>query len=165
MGKVSVSFDRAGQGWLNLALIVGDDSFVLDWLSYTTDVVGDVVRAALQIAAGGTDALARFDREPVELRMLLEQRWEGVPQQQVFRIKVLELPDYYSDDGVAEAGEQRFGVACDPLEFSGAVHLAAGRLLADADAQGNLEWWGLPFPFRAFSALEAALACSRPAVR
>src|SRR5579872_5124262 len=117
MAEVSVSFDRVGQGWVNLVLCVGDDSFVLDWLSYTTDVVGDVIRAAVQIATGGTDAQARSDREPVELRMLLERRLEGAPQHQVFWIRVFELPDYYAD-GVAEAGEQRFCIACDPLAFA-----------------------------------------------
>lgn len=161
MGEVSVSFDRAGQGWMNLAISIGDERIVLDWISYTTDVIGDVIRAALQIAAGGMGALARFDREPAEFRMLLERRWEGVPQREMFWIRVLELPEFYAD-APAEAGEQRFCVNCDPSAFATAVHLAASRLLGEADAQGGLEWWGLPFPFRAFSALEAALAEDRP---
>jgi hypothetical protein len=164
MDDVSVTFERAGQGWVNLTLAIGDESFVLDWLSYTTDVVGDLVRAAAQIAAGGTEAKAQFDREPVELRLLLERRWEGVPQQQIFRVRVLEFPDFYSD-APPEAGEQRFCVGCDPLAFAGAVRLAAVQLLGEADAKGDIEWWGLPFPFRAFSALEAALADGRPEVR
>jgi hypothetical protein len=163
MGEVSVSLDPAGQGWINLTLSVGDDSFVMEWLNDTTDVVGNLVRATVQIATGGYDAQVRFDREPNELRMLLEWRWEGPPGQNVFRIRVLEFPDYYSDSP-PEAGEERFCVACDLVKFASGVRLAAARLLADADADGHLDWWGLPFPFRAFSALEAALAERRPEV-
>lgn len=164
MAAVSVSLDPVGKGWVNLTLGVGDDSFVMEWLSYTTDVIGDLVRAAVHIAAGGVDAQTRFDCEPMELRLVLQRRWEGVPQQQVFRIKGLEFPDYYSDSA-SEVGLERFCVACDPRAFAEAVRLAAAGLLADADADGHLDWWGLPFPFRALSALEAALAEHRPEVR
>ncbi|MGA0607739.1 hypothetical protein ACO2Q0_17240 [Phenylobacterium sp. VNQ135] len=164
MGNVSISLDPAGQGWVNLTLSIGSHSFVLDGLSDTTDVFGDLVRAAVHIAAGGFDAQARFDCEPVELRLMLERRWEGVPQQQVFRVRVFEFADYYADSPL-ETGEELFCVACDPVAFAGAVRLAAARLLADVDAEGHLDWWGLPFPFRAFSALEAALAERRPEVR
>jgi hypothetical protein len=160
MGEVSVSFNRAGQGWVDVVLSVGDDGFLLDWVSHTTDVVGDVVRAAAQVAAGGFAAEARFDREPVELRMLLERRWEGDPQQQVFRIRILELPNYYADAS-SDCGEERFCATCDPIVFASAVHVAAARLLGEADSHGNLQWWDLPFPFRAFAALGGALAEKR----
>lgn len=164
MGETDVSFDRVGQGWANCTFTVGERVLTLDWISDTTDALGDLLRAAVQIAAGGADAVARFDREPAELRVLFERRWEGVPQQQVFRVKVLEFPDIYADAPVEE-GVLRDYVECDAMAFASAVRAAGAKFLQSVDASGCVDWWGLPFPHRAFAALEAALDASEAEVR
>lgn len=160
MQDVSVKFSREGQGWVSLALSVGDDSFVLPWLSHTTDVFGDLLRSAVHIAAGGYIAEARFDREPHEFRLLLERRWEAELDRETFGIRVLEFADIYAKSPESE-GHQVFCASCEPLDFARAVHIAVRQVREEADDKGNLDWWRLPFPFRAFGALEAAIAEDR----
>lgn len=164
MQDVSAAFDQMGQGWINLTLRIGDEVYLLDWLSDTGDVVGDVLRATLEIVAGGQRGMAHLEREPMEYRLILERRWESLLQRTIFRIRLLEFPDIYAEAPDAE-GHTRFSVACDPLLVGRAIHTAAARLLAVADEKGDLAWWGLPFPFRAFYALEAALERDSPAPR
>lgn len=136
----------------------------LEWISDTTDALGDLVRAAVQIAAGGGDAVARFDREPAELRVLFQRRWEGAPQQPVFRVRLLEFPDIYAD-APDDAGVQRDSVECDPMAFAAAVRSAVAQFRERVDVRGCVDWWGVPFPDPAFAALEAVLAAPEPEVR
>lgn len=153
---VSVSFAKVGQGWANCTLRVGQREFTLGWISDTTDALGDLVRAALHIRVGGFEAQARFDREPGELRLILHHRWEGTPQRRIFRLRVLEFPDISADTPEA-SGQERFCVECDPDTFARAVEAAAAAVLKDVGSKGHTNWWGVPFPARAYKALVAAL--------
>jgi hypothetical protein len=163
-GETVISFEKVGQGWANCTFTVGEQVLALDWISDTTDALGDLVRAAVHIAAGGAEAVARFDREPAELRVLFQRRWEGVPQQPVLRVRLLEFPDIYAD-APDDAGVQRDIIECDPTAFAAAVRSAAAKFRERVDVSGCVDWWGVPFPVRAFAALEAALAAPEPEVR
>jgi hypothetical protein len=173
---VEVSFTKAGSGWANCKVRVGAQQFTMASLSYTTDAIGDLIRAALQIATGGGSATVSFDREPAEWRIRLQRSWEGVPRAEVFRVRISESDCHpmnlipanvldhfgieYDPETVGREAPlvQLFEAECDPDAFARAV-LAAGATLRDSNA--SAEWWHLPFPSRAYSALEAALALPR----
>ncbi|HKP77753.1 MAG TPA: hypothetical protein VJU34_01360, partial [Phenylobacterium sp.] len=75
---VAVTFDLRTHGWATCLLKIGNAELLMDGISYTTDVLGDLVRAALMIASGGQQAACSFDREPAEWRLLLSRQWSGV---------------------------------------------------------------------------------------
>lgn len=151
---VSISFDKAGSGWADVTLRVGAQHLTLDAISYTTDALGDLVRAALQIAVGGSEVTVCFDREPVEWRLTL------LAHGQLLALRVLDFPDI-SDAAAEEQGRERFKAECDREAFAQAVADAAARVLADVQPNGFARWSDQnPFPYRAFGALQAALVTS-----
>ncbi|MBO9709738.1 MAG: hypothetical protein J7521_16160 [Caulobacter sp.] len=157
--KIQIALNDRGAGWSDCAITVGPKAFVLEGISDTTDVLGDPLRAALEIATGGSFSRAGFDREPHEWRLLLTHRWEGMPQRRVFRLRVLEFEDIYACEP-DEVGHECFTTECNAEAFVVAVRDAVAAALAnnrtDEFSADSV------FRSRALAALNAAIAITAP---
>jgi hypothetical protein len=159
---VSIEFKFAGAGWADLILKIGQETFVLEGFSYTTDALGDLLRMALMIATGAWTARASFDREPIEWRLIAGNVWDDKPKRwrEGFWLRVLEFPDIYKRDR-DEAGYVAFEATCEPQSFAKAVADCARRYIAQYGTE-KYEWGNNPFPMRALTALSAAMETSDP---
>jgi hypothetical protein len=154
---VVVRFDLGTHGWATCLLKIDDAELLMDGISYTTDALGDLVRAALMIASGGQQAECSFDREPAEWRLLLSRQWSGVTNEMTFHVRVLELDDFYRE-APTDTATECFAAVCAPNVFARTVEQTALEVLKAHGAEKYLEDWGTPFPHKALSALTAALA-------
>src|SRR6516165_8037456 len=68
---VHIDFHFRGVGWADIHLRVHDKETTINGISYTTDALGDLLRAALMTATGAWTASASFDGEPYESRLVL----------------------------------------------------------------------------------------------
>jgi hypothetical protein len=154
---VSLKFEIIGEGWGDLVLNIGSQSFRMDGISYTTDALGDLVRMALMIATGAWTARASFDREPIEWRFIAGNVWDEEPKQwrEGFWLRIFEFEDIYNRSPDTE-GHLAFEIKCGPSEFARAVYVCAQKFIVEYGAE-KYDWGGNPFPTRAIVALKAAI--------
>src|SRR5262249_44344204 len=137
-------------GWADLRLRVGSESFTVEWVSYSTDVIGDLLRLALVITTGAYTASVYYDHEPSVSRLTCSVVGD------VVTLHVFEL-----DDAEAmvrnEQGTMVFFVDCDRDELAAAILSMARKFLAsDSD---TATWGGrYEYPARALDALEFVLS-------
>jgi hypothetical protein len=60
---LSFGFELYESGWASLTILVGGRTFTIPAFGSMTDGLGDLVRAALQIATGGSHVGVLFDEE------------------------------------------------------------------------------------------------------
>ncbi len=150
---VEITIQASGAGWADYVLVLGSQTFSMDGVSYCSDALGDLLRAALQLAAGGREANCAFDREPYEWRLNLQV---DVDPERLF-LRVLEFPDFQKQSPT-ETGEVCFRGECGTRDFTLAVERAAVALLNEKGDAGYRDWWNMPFPSAALRALQAAHA-------
>lgn len=142
--QVEVEIDAADIGWVKFALRV-DDRVFEEHISDLTDVLGDLLRATLQIVSGGILAECTFDLEPGPLSLRLERGW-GTPM----------IPDALRLT-VLRRGAAVFSADCASETFGEAVQTLADKLV-QAGSDKFHKRWDQPFPSRAYAALRTALA-------
>lgn len=122
------------------------------------------MRAALMVATSGRYAVASFDGEPQEWRLMLGTDFDSgtLPSSLPVRIKTfanigLRLPE--------SEGSLVFEADTTPDEFAEAVAAAAQSVWEEYGASGYAQRW-CPimngFPLRALHALKAAIAVQEP---
>jgi hypothetical protein len=158
---IFIDLRLTGSGWAELELRSGHQSFTVDGVSYTTDALGDLLRAALMIATGAWSASVSFDGEPRESRLIAGNFWDAASRRRRFCVRVLEFADIASKQP-DEEGVPVFEAECEARDFAAAVRDAARRLW-EVGADGY-RWRDIPFPLRALRALETALATKDPPV-
>jgi hypothetical protein len=153
--EVFLDLRLTGPGWLDIDLRVGPAKITLDSESYTTDIIGDLLRVALMLATGAWTARASFDGEPIERRLIAGAVWndEKKSWRDGFYVRIFEFPDIYSRLPDA-TGAILFDARCDQRNFVIAVLEGCKRFI---DAHG---FFGPDntSPMRALRALETALA-------
>lgn len=147
---VSVEFNITGVGWAVIVLRIGAQTYTTDSLSDLTDVLGDLVRAALTLATGG-NARVSFDGEPVETRFVLTNLLDGIKDTGSVAITILTFASYDTRQDDANGHKEFYG-DCDVFAFGRAVLACAKRV------EAGFAWDTYPYPARAVHALEAALA-------
>jgi hypothetical protein len=152
--SVTINFAMDGPGWANLEFLIGEHKFVADSISYTTDALGDLVRAAIMVATGAENATASFDREPAEWRLQLHSLLDVTTGIGSVQIRVLEFDDIYAAKPASE-GREVFVASCASLEFARAVLVTANDV-REKFGEFGLEF--LSFPSAAVHALDAALS-------
>lgn len=157
---VSVALKFTGHGWADILFKFGPKSFTVHGVSDTTDVLGDLLRAALMLATGAWTARASFDGEPMETRLIAGNVWDAYQWREGFWVRVFEFPDIYQHLP-DEQGHLSFEIACDKRRFTEAV-LQAARQFQSENGGDIYEWGNNPFPLRALRALEAALTVTDP---
>ncbi|MEW5688000.1 MAG: hypothetical protein AB1942_24050 [Pseudomonadota bacterium] len=141
---MKIELDAGEIGWVQFKIQVGDYAFE-HHISDLTDALGDLLRATLQIVAGGLVAECNFNLEPGPLSLRL-QRGQGDPM----------VPDTLSLI-VRRLGVQVFSAVCASETFGEAV-LALADQLFEAGRDRFHDRWDQPFPSRAHAALRIALA-------
>lgn len=158
---VSIAFVIKGPGWADLKFHIGSREYVADGVSYTTDVLGDLLRAALLVATGAWTARASFDGEPMETRLIIGNDWDRTEWRKRFWIRVFTAKDIY-EKTPDESCDLVFEAECDERAFLNAVLTAATDIL-NRYGTDDYPWCDMPFPMRALRALETALATEEPA--
>jgi hypothetical protein len=157
MPEVSIAYDLGRNGWSSFKLTVGDDELEVGPFGYCTDALGDLVRAALLLATYEYRVEVRFDGEPHEWRLVVDEGWK--PER---RLRVLTFSD---NMGLPETDGQlviETHVTVDA--FARAVQKVAQDIWDTYGAVGyNEAWTGQRgFPLRGLRALDAALSCGEP---
>jgi len=162
--SVSIDLDFRGAGWANCTVHVGEKSLTMNGVSYTTDVLGDILRAGLALATGADRAAFSFDGEPQEWRLLLEAPFDSeLKRWKPFSLRILTFADIYVREPI-EKGVVLLDVKCSPVEFARAALEIGQRVLNTLGLDGYSEKWNgyNGFPLRALRALEAAVATEEP---
>ncbi len=158
MSAVSITYDLGRHGWSSFKLTVGRNVLNIGPFGYCTDALGDLVRAALLLATSDYRAEVRFDGEPYEWRLVVDEGWK--PE---LRLRVLTFDDGFAEqpevDGKLEIEGQ---VTAD--DFARAVQHVAQGIWDTYGADGyNQAWTGQRgFPLRGLRALETALSYAEP---
>lgn len=166
---VALDYDLYEQFSARLHVSCGDQEFTIPDFGSMTDGLGDLVRAALSVAAGAQYAEVLFDTEPQRWGLAIEPA--GLSDEKV-RIKRLTIKDGGSSltsDGLS--GRPVWMWSTSPLlegyvaadDFARAVQLTALKMREQFDDQTYREMWGHHgslegFPLRGLLALEVALA-------
>jgi hypothetical protein len=153
--EVSIDLRPSGAGWLDIDLRVGAAKITMAGESYTTDIIGDLLRAALALATGAWTARVSFDGEPIERRLIAGAVWNDDTRswREGAHIRIFEFPDIYGNlpDSL---GTKVFDAQCQQHNFIVAVLEGCRRFI---DAHGQFGDHNVS-PMRALRALETALA-------
>ena len=156
-----IEFELTGAGWIDVHLARGNVQVKLEGLSYITDVLGDMLRAALAMASGSPQALVYFELEPGQL-VFKSERWFDRDEQR----HGVRLTGWEASAGLKSRSPTPSDLCLDfklddAREFAAAILAGAKALEAKHGHDGYLKLWVLhPFPVQTTVALEAALACS-----
>lgn len=166
---ISFSFELARAGWASIAVSVGDRTFTIPAFGYMTDGLGDLVRAALQVAAGGSHIGILFDEEPRRWGLALEPAGLSHDNKRIARLTLRDGGTALSADGYSIGDVWRW-TAQPVLEgyvttdgFAQAVQVVAASARGKYSDHVYRERWGYHgslegFPLRGLKALETALA-------
>ena len=166
---VGFSFELHDAGWASLETKVGRRSFTIPAFGNMTDGLGDLVRAALQVATGESYTGVIFDEEPQRWGLALEPSGLSDANERIARLTIRDGGTALSADGWSNRPVWRW--ATKPVlegfvetdTFAHAVQIVAASARARYSDAVCRERWGYPgsregFPLRGLKALEAALA-------
>ena len=160
---VRIGYQLGKNGWSSFELSVGPTSVVVGPFGYTTDALGDLVRAALMIATSGLRAEVSLNAEPMEWRLIAggyaaKSGWID------FGVRVLTFPDALGPPLAEAEGHKVFEAQCSAKGFVDAVLTAAESIWDQYAIEGYDRLWGGPcgFPLRALTALKAATSVQEP---
>lgn len=164
--SVSLDYRLEQNGWASFTLTVGIRNVEVGKFGYCTDALGDLIRAALMVATGGSFASVSFDAEPREWRILLgtEGSWNFPSNLVPLRVKT--FPD--AGVGLPEIeGVMIFEAEVHRDEFARAVLAAAQTIFKRHGTNGYEGSWNFmfsKFPTRALHALETIVSTIGPAL-
>lgn len=166
---ISFAFELQDHGWASLGISIGVRSFQIPGFGYTTDGLGDLVRAALLIAAGERYVGIIFDEEPQRWGLALEPSGLSKDLRRIARLTVRDGGTSLDDDGWSNPSVWKWKsqpvlegfVSTD--DFARATLLVATSARQRYDDTTYRQRWGYHgslegFPLRGLVALEAALS-------
>lgn len=166
---VGFSFELHDAGWASLETKVGGRSFTIPAFGYMTDGLGDLVRAALQVATGESHIGVIFDEEPQRWGLALEPAGLSDTNERIARLMIRDGGTALSADGWSNLAVWRW--ATQPVlegfvetdTFAHAVQIVTASARARYSDAVYRERWGYHgslegFPLRGLKALETALA-------
>jgi hypothetical protein len=158
MSAVSIAYDLGQHGWSSFQLTIGDRAMDIGPFGYCTDALGDLVRAALLIATSDYRVEVRFDGEPREWRLVVDEGWKPELRLRVLTFDSINAERLETDGELAIEGH----VTAD--DFARAVQTMAQGIWDTYGAKGyNEAWTGRQgFPLRGLKALDAALSYDEP---
>ena len=168
---LSMAYDLGTAGWASFEVSCGSESFRVSDFGYITDGLGDIVRAALALVAGASQAEVLFDCEPQVWGLAVVFAGLAADAQPPIRICRVTIRD--GGTGLEQGGHGVRPVWAweGPIVFEGFVRsddfgraaLAMAKAVrADFDDATYRERWGHyasleGFPLRGLKALETAL--------
>lgn len=138
-------------GWGDLDVTQGATHCKIEGFSYTTDALGDLVRAALLLATGQHTATVHFDGEPMEWRLIVGPHWRD-SRWQSSKLRILIFDNIYKEAAEAD-GKSVLEIECDSNAFVKAVAAMTERVLSDVGETDYEQHWGMAFPMAALRAL------------
>ena len=144
-------YQLAGAGWADAR--ISDSSGYRDMaVSYLSDGLGDMARAALQLLRGMREVSFSFQDEPGEHRWMLSRS-----EADSLRIRILWFEDTFSPRP-QERGTEVFKCDCALLDFVGQVSSVLQTLLADEGIEGyRRRWQSHEFPLDTFTEIQRLL--------
>ncbi|WP_226636945.1 hypothetical protein [Brevundimonas poindexterae] len=145
-----IRLDIEDHGWASVAVSCGDHSFETDGVSNSTDALGDMIRAAVDLLRGADSCRFSFDGEPVETRWVLDR---DAPNE--VRLRLLQFP-HICRSSAFDPGVERFSAVMAADSFVRAVLREADRIhfeLGEADYEKR---WGTAFPAKELEILRTA---------
>ena len=157
--NIRVDFSLRDAGWASCRIAVGEKSYTFESISYLTDALDDLLRAALMVATGSPSYTFHFEDEPGESRWILRTGLDNEQRREYLEITILEFDDAFQNQPI-EKGKPVFNAKCAPDQFAYAVYETANIIWEKFGADGyDRKWTGqCGFPIRAFKALETALS-------
>jgi hypothetical protein len=167
--SVGFSFELDDAGCASLETKVGDRSFTIPAFGNMTDGLGDLVRAALQVATGETHVGVIFDEEPQRWGLALEPAGLSYNKERIARLTIRDSGTALGADGWSNQAVWRWGtqpvlegyVATDTFAHAVQIVTASARArYSDAVYRQRWGYYGSleGFPLRGLKALQAALA-------
>ena len=156
--KVEARLDFVGHGCADLFFRLGSETITVPGVCDGADVLGDLVRFALNLATGGSYAECTFDLEPTVLR-LAAKRQASDPE-------AVKLTVDWLDRFAGEPAQERLRIAsgqCSAEDLASAIERAA-TTIRETGPDRYQEIWGWEYPSRAVGALRAALMLPRPQI-
>lgn len=166
---VSMNFSLNHEGWASLAVRCGEQNFTIKDFGSGTDGLGDLVRTALTIAAGGMLGEVVFDCEPQVWGLAVQPAGLSPENVRVVRLTIRDGGTTLSDAGRSGLPVWAWSssIVLDSYVttdgFAAAVQGIASRARADFDDATYRTRWSYfgsleGFPLRGLRALEAALS-------
>lgn len=142
--------DIEEHGWARLAVEVDSQAFETSDISFVTDALGDLARAAADLVQGMERSVVRFDGEPVETRLVIE-RVSAVD----LRLRVLRFANF-NRKRAADPGAELFNAIVPIDAFARGVLRDADRIRNETGEAAYEKSWNRPYPARDVEALRAA---------
>ena len=128
-------------GWATASISDGEATVETD-VSYLSDALGDLARAARGILRGMPEAAFRFQQEPGEHRFVVSREDDGV------RVTVYRLSDTFSR---ARTGEPVMVAECSLCEFATECINCLRRVLDEHGEAGYRQRWkNADFPWQEY---------------
>ncbi|MBW8302961.1 MAG: hypothetical protein K0M78_03240 [Brevundimonas sp.] len=147
----SLRLDIEKHGWARFTVSDGDRTFETRGVSDLTDALGDMVRAAADMAEGAERSVFSFDGEPVETRVTLDRLSAAD-----LRIRVVQYADIYRPSAL-ETGDERISTTVPVAAFARTVLREADRIRSATGDEAYERNWGEAYPARDVEILRAAL--------
>jgi hypothetical protein len=149
--KMQLVYQLAGAGWAD-ARISHNSSYRDMVVSYLSDGLGDMARAALQLLHGAREVSFSFQDEPGEHRWILSRG-----EADSLHIRILWFDDTFTSRP-RERGAEVFTCDCVVLDFVGQLSYVLQSILADEGLEGyKLRWQNHEFPLDTFTELQRLL--------
>jgi hypothetical protein len=149
---MEIVYQLAGAGWAD-ARITDGVNFRNMSVSYLSDALGDMAKAALNILRGENEASFAFEDEPGEHLWLLTRE-----ANHSLRIKILWCDDTFGSERQKHRSEV-FATECTVLDFVSQVSAILDHILTDEGIEGYKQrWTNHDFPIEIFNELQRLLA-------
>ena len=144
---MELSYKLTGSGWASAVVSDGDRQFEIPRISYLSDALKDLVKAAIGLLEGATRVWFLWHDEPGEHRWIVNR----ISDDLVIRILWFDdafkaLPD--------EKGKELFRFNCRLANFTGEVLACARSLLSEYGKEAYRDQWRSKFPDEEFGRLE-----------
>lgn len=151
MEEVTFEYRLTGFRWSEAAIQIGRSGASLS-ASYLDDALGDLVRAAVDIAQGATSARISWAEEPGEYRWVLTRNDDQLD------VRVLWFDELWGSDP-DERGKEGLAATCTVRAFLLAVAAGAERVRDDVGTESyRAQWIENDFPSRELNHLRELLA-------
>jgi len=144
-------YQLEGAGWADARISDGSRQLGMS-VSYLSDALGDMAKAALHLLRGGREASFSFEDEPGQNRWLLTRG-----EADSLRIQIRWFDDTFSSLDFGR-GKEVFFCECAVLDFAGQVHSVLHQVLEDEGAEGyKRRWTNHDFPAESFAEIQKLL--------
>jgi hypothetical protein len=147
---MEITYDLTGGGWARASVSDGTANREMR-VTYLSDALADIARAALELLRGARDISFSFQDEPGEHRWLLKRG-----EADTLHVRVLRFEDTFSTR--TQGGLEVFYSKCTVMDFVGQVCFVLQNILERVGLEGYRKLWrNSDFPLDTFNELQRRL--------